>query len=413
MGVKKPMNYLISKFTMPIGTIFIVSLFFVFMVIITMSGVTHAGDNSQTQSGRLITIHDRGTEKVIVSQAGTVSDALKEAEISIDAKDAVEPNVTEKLVASDYQVNIYRARPVIVVDGNTKIKIITPYQTAVQIAQSAGIKLYDEDETSMELTDNIIAEGAGLKLTINRATSFTFDLYGNITTVRTQADTVGEMLSEKGIKLGENDRMSLLMSEPISSGLELKLWREGKQTITVEEETIFETEIIKDADREFGYKEIRTVGEKGSRNVTYEIIVQNGSEVSRTEIASLVTKESKTQVEVIGMKLVLPPGSHTDWMAAAGISADDYGFVEYIVMREGGWCPVRWQGDSGCTNHGSAPSIGGYGLVQSTPGNKMASAGSDWLTNPITQLRWATSYAVSRYGGWSAAYQHWLVSHNW
>lgn len=55
----------------------------------------------------------------------------------------------------------------------------------------------------------------------------------------------------------------------------------------------------------------------------------------------------------------------------------------------------------------------GYGLVQATPGNKMARAGSDWQTNPITQLRCASSYAVGRYGSWKAAYEYWLAHNNW
>ncbi|MEI9914097.1 MAG: hypothetical protein WDN66_03915 [Candidatus Saccharibacteria bacterium] len=55
----------------------------------------------------------------------------------------------------------------------------------------------------------------------------------------------------------------------------------------------------------------------------------------------------------------------------------------------------------------------GYGLCQATPGYKMASAGSDWATDPITQLKWCNGYAVSRYGGWYNAYVHWINNGNW
>jgi hypothetical protein len=97
-------------------------------------------------------------------------------------------------------------------------------------------------------------------------------------------------------------------------------------------------------------------------------------------------------------------------MAAAGIASSDYGFVDYIASHEGGWAPCKVQGGSiDCSYDGSM----GYGIVQATPGNKMATAGADWRTNPITQLRWATSYAVGRYGSWEAAYNHWTVTHNW
>lgn len=92
-------------------------------------------------------------------------------------------------------------------------------------------------------------------------------------------------------------------------------------------------------------------------------------------------------------------GSHEDWMAAAGISPSDYGYVDYIVSHESGW-RVNAQNPSGA-----------YGLCQSLPGIKMASAGDDWSVNPVTQLRWCNQYA-SRYGGWSGAYSYWL-SHNY
>jgi hypothetical protein len=41
---------------------------------------------------------------------------------------------------------------------------------------------------------------------------------------------------------------------------------------------------------------------------------------------------------------------------------------------------------------------GAYGIPQANPGTKMASAGSDWRSNPITQIKWGMSYVNSRYG---------------
>ena len=94
-------------------------------------------------------------------------------------------------------------------------------------------------------------------------------------------------------------------------------------------------------------------------------------------------------------------GGLADWMAQAGIAASDYNNVYYIINKES-------------TNNYRAvnPSSGAYGLCQALPGNKMASAGSDWQTNPVTQLRWCDSYAKSRYGGWAGAYNFW-IGHNW
>ena len=110
------MNNLMRKSATPLIAVIVAVIFLILSAVIAVSGVTHAGDNGKTNKGRLISIHDRGTEKVILSQAGTIGDALKEADIPIDSKDLVEPAVSEKLVASNYQVNIYRARTILVID---------------------------------------------------------------------------------------------------------------------------------------------------------------------------------------------------------------------------------------------------------------------------------------------------------
>lgn len=95
-------------------------------------------------------------------------------------------------------------------------------------------------------------------------------------------------------------------------------------------------------------------------------------------------------------------GSKADWMRAAGISDADFGYVDYIISHESGW-----------NYHAVNRSSGAYGLPQSLPAGKLASAGADWRDNPVTQLRWANNYAVGRYGSWEAAYHFWTVNHWW
>ena len=418
------MNNIIRKSTIPFGALVVAVLFFAVIISFFLSGASRADDNQIHQNGRLITIHDRGTEKVVLSEAATIGDVLKEANIEINSKDIVEPAVDEKMVASDYQVNIYRSRPVIIVDGNIRLKVITAYQTATQIAQEAGVKLFDEDITSLGLSKNIVADGAGLQLTIERSTSFTFNLFGKVQTVRTQAKTVGEMLTEKNIKLDTSDKVSLDQSAKLSEGLTVRVWRESKQTITVDEVVNFEIEKIKDADQPVSYREIKTTGEPGVRSVSYEVTIQDGLEVGRVEIASITTKQPKKQVEIIGIYLPLMKGYSSERasiMSAAGISEGNQGYAAYIIDHENAsWCPTRWQGQSGCPAvyqekfPGAENSSNvGYGLCQATPGSKMASAGPDWRTNPVTQMRWCNNYAVSRYVTWQAAYEFKLRTGWW
>lgn len=356
--------------------------------------------HAQSEGGRLITVHDRGTETAFITTKDTLREALEDQGITLDAKDAVEPAADEKLVAPDYQVNIYRARPVTVIDGATRQKVVTPYQTAERIAQDAGVSLNPEDTTKLERSTDLVGDGAGLQLKIDRATPMVLDLYGKRADIRTQAETVGDMLKEKKIDLGDSGRASVPLDTAVSAGLEVRVWREGKQTVTVDEGVAFETEQVKDADREVGYKAVQTAGQNGKRTVTYEVNIQNGVEVSRIEIASIVLQQPVKQVEVIGAKVkglaYTGGGSKTDWLAASNIAPENWGYADFLVQKESGWNPNAVNKSSGAC-----------GLAQALPCSKL---GPNW-SNPVVALNWMNGY-VGRYGGWEGAYKFW-VAHKW
>lgn len=83
-----------------------------------------------------------------------------------------------------------------------------------------------------------------------------------------------------------------------------------------------------------------------------------------------------------------------------GLSASEIEGWAYIIQRESGW------------NHTiSNPTSGAYGLPQALPGNKMASHGEDWATNPYTQLAWMYDYMVNRYGSVQGAIDFWHANH--
>lgn len=395
------MRSIIRTSNTPMRAFLIAGVFLaIIAAVIAIARVAHAQDASPAPNGRLMTVHDRGSKKVFLSKANTVGDALKEAGIPFDATDAVEPAVSEPLVATDYQVNIYRSRPVIVVDGVSSRVVMTPYQTPTKIAKHAGITLHDEDTTAINPTNDIINEGAGLRMAIDRATQFSFTLYGKKIDARTQATTVGDMLKEKDIELAANDILSVDRNTPIVAGMAVELWRNGVQTVTQDEEIKFETEQIKDSDQPVGYKKVQTPGVAGKRTVTYEIEMKNGQEMSRKEIQSVTTSQPQKQIEVVGVKSAVAPyaggGSKAEWMAGAGIPEAHWGYVDSIVARESGWNPNALNKSSGAC-----------GLAQALPCSKVP--GNPY--NPVDSLRWMNGYVTGRYGGWEGAYNFWQANH--
>ena len=82
-------------------------------------------------------------------------------------------------------------------------------------------------------------------------------------------------------------------------------------------------------------------------------------------------------------------------LSSYGWGDDQWGCLESLWMKESGW------------NHTAMnPSSGAYGIPQSLPGSKMASAGADWQTNPATQIAWGLGYISERYGSPCNAWAH-------
>jgi hypothetical protein len=74
-------------------------------------------------------------------------------------------------------------------------------------------------------------------------------------------------------------------------------------------------------------------------------------------------------------------------LAEFGFTSDQFSCLDSLWMSESGW---RVTADN--------PNSSAYGIPQALPGSKMSTAGADWATNPITQIRWGLGYIRDRYG---------------
>lgn len=85
-----------------------------------------------------------------------------------------------------------------------------------------------------------------------------------------------------------------------------------------------------------------------------------------------------------------------DMVAARGWSSTEFDCLVALWNKESGW-----------NVYANNKSSGAYGIPQSLPGEKMASAGADWATNPRTQITWGLGYIQARYstpcGAWATS----------
>lgn len=365
--------------------------------IVTLAATTYKGDSLQPSDSHVVFLYDRNIRQTLDTKAATVGELLKKLPLDLQPQDVVEPAKSTPIVEDNFRINIYRARPVTVVDKGIKTVTLTAQKSPRVVASDAGVKVYPEDTVSFS-PGNIKEDIIGEEVTINRATPVFLNLYGASLTIRTHTKTVGDLMTEKKIKLTHGDSVTPAPTTPISARLQIFITRRGVKIFTTEESVAPPTQIVQDSSLSFGTSVIRQMGVAGKRTVTYQIQTKNGVETSRTVIQQVVTQDPVPEIVAIG-NTVDVGGNKTRIMAAAGISSGDYGYVNYVISRESNWNPASVSG-SGCA-----------GLGQACPETKLATACPAWRVDAVCQLQYFTGYA-GRYGGWGGAYNFW-VSHGW
>lgn len=370
------------------------------LLVVTLVGyMFFTRDRVQSANALTVIISYDDIERTVPSRATTVEGLLRKLDIIVKPGDVVEPAAKTEIKQDDFRINVYRAKPVQVIDDGRKTITFSAAITPRSIARQAGANLEPEDRIAALPVTDFLADGTiGRKVVIERAKPIAVNLYGNPINMRTHADTVGDLLKEKNIKLGKDDSVQPAPDVLLTAETQVFLLRRGIQIATATEDIAMEVEVIQDSKLALGTKAVRQQGSSGKRTVTYQVLTENGREVERKQIQSVISQAPVKQIEVRGNSLSGIKGN----MALAGINPADFQYVDYIVSKESGWNPVAENRSSGA-----------YGLCQALPGSKMASAGSDWQDNPVTQLRWCNSYAQARYKSWQTAHSFWLANKYW
>lgn len=126
--------------------------------------------------------------------------------------------------------------------------------------------------------------------------------------------------------------------------------------------------------------------------------VEDGFGVSRSAARSPLTDEATVSPDrsgaepgVGGAARVRAPSDPRDiaraMLASRGWSGSQFECLDDLWIGESNWDPDA-----------ENPSSGAYGIPQALPAEKMATAGSDWATNPVTQIKWGLTYIAARYG---------------
>lgn len=306
----------------------------VFLVMITLSFglfISYGGQTIEDSNVKRVEVYVDGQSKTLPTRAKTVGELLKRLDINLSKEDIVEPGVNSPITNEDFRINVYRAKPVTIIDedGN-KVSTKVAESSPVAIARKAGIKVYQEDKVEFADPNQALSDGViGDLIVIDRAVPVTVNLYGNNIPTRTHAETVGELLEEKNIKSLEGDNIFPTKETKITEGMVVFIVPAGK-TIDIREESI-EPPIETQYDATLDADTVKVVdpGQPGKRVVVYELQMQDGKEVSRKEIQSIISINPTKKVVIRGTKTAGFEGGFSAALASLRSCEGGYTSINY------------------------------------------------------------------------------------
>lgn len=375
-----------------------------FLVLFGVSLVAFVHFNATTlgpADSRVVNVYADGESQTLPTRAKTVKDLLQRLDIKVNKGDVVEPSLDTEIIDDNFSVNVYRARPVTIIDGSKEVTVNTATQSPRSVAEEVGVSLFPEDKVAVEIPDNLIDEGSATEqLVVERSIPIKLVMYGTSSEVRTHAKTVDELLRDKGL---DSDDVTVLPpgDTPLIANMVVFVTYPDKDIVTAEEAIPNGEETVSDPGLPTGQAKVQQEGVPGKKVIIYEVDKQDPSK--KRVLNEVVATQPINKIIAKGTKVVIGTvtGSKADWMRQAGIDPSQYQYVDYIIGRESGWNPAAVSSNR-C-----------IGLGQRCNPSILTSACPNWQTDPVCQLGHFSGYANGRYGSWQGAYNFWSVNHWW
>ncbi|WP_368975180.1 ubiquitin-like domain-containing protein [Caldifermentibacillus hisashii] len=239
-----------------------------------------------------------GNKKEIKTHAETVHELLGELKINYKKQDYLSPSVNAK-VKDNMQIVWKPAYMVILKLNGEEKKVWTTTKTVKEFFAKSEIAVKEQDQLSVPLKTKI---KQGLKINLDTAFQVVVNDGGEERTVWSTSTTVADFLEQQGIKLNELDRVEPGLDQMIGENVPVNIVRVEKVTDVVEEPLEFATVTQKDSNLESGKQQVVQEGKIGKVQKTYEVILENGQEVSKTLISENVMEKATDKIVAVGTK---------------------------------------------------------------------------------------------------------------
>jgi uncharacterized protein YabE (DUF348 family) len=261
----------------------------------------------------VIVSHDHEVQTV-PSREPTVGTLLAKLNISLNHGDVVEPSLRTRINQDKFRINVYRARPVEIVEGSQKTFTFSAATTPRAIAAQAGISTYAEDLLTMAPVNNFLSQDAvGKIVNIKPSVPISLILYGTPVITRSHSDTVGEMLKEKHIVLRNGDTVQPAQNTPITPNEQIFILHKGTQITTATQAIAEPVQTIDDPTLTEGTSAVRQQGSPGELLITYLV---NAITHTQTQLQSVQIQPPIMEIIAKGTAPRPQSSSLSSWLLA-------------------------------------------------------------------------------------------------
>ncbi len=250
---------------------------------------------------------------------------------------------------------VLKLNTVTVVEGGKQIASFTTIQSEQQkLLEQAGVTVGKDDVVTYK-TDkqNIVLE-------IERAFAVSVQCGDEkIAVFMTSGATVEDVLAKSGVVYGKGDTVTPAADTEVEADMNIVVVHRTTKTIKETESIAFKEQTKKSDKLYIGETKVEQQGKKGEKTSTFRVVYEDGKEISRTLVSSVVTKEPQDKITLIGTKkkAITPPSYF-----GAKMSKEQLSGAKCITVTATAYCNTSDGGQVTVTGQKT-----GYGVIAVDP----------------------------------------------
>lgn len=254
-----------------------------------------------------------GEKKPVETHADTVEELLLDEQINPNTHDYVSHDLGAEFTSGEVIEWKPAVQVTLTINGENKT-VWTTRDTVDELLEDENVKVSEHDQLSAS-TDDKLKEN--MNITVDEAFQVTVNDGGKQTNVWTTSTTVAGFLEQQNIQLGELDRVEPEKDSNVKENSEIKVVRVEKVTDVVEESIDYATVTKEDRSMQKGKEKVLEAGSEGKQEKHYEVVLENGKEVSRDLKKTEVVKEKSDRIVSVGTQVITQLAEKTSSKAPA------------------------------------------------------------------------------------------------